>query len=75
MENSGSQMRILRIKQVQDRLGLSRSTIYDRMNAKSPRYDREFPRPLKLGDSAVGWLEESVNEWIRKKIDSPVCHG
>lgn len=70
MENSGLQMRILRIKQVQDRLGLSRSTIYDRMNAKSPRYDREFPKPLRLGASAIGWLEESVNEWIRNRIES-----
>lgn len=63
-----SQMRILRIKQVQERLGLSRSTIYDRINVNSPRYDKEFPKPLKIGASAVGWLEESINEWIRRRI-------
>nr|WP_267397930.1 AlpA family phage regulatory protein [Pseudomonas sp. GM_Psu_2] len=32
-------MRILRMKQVQERVVLSRSTIYDRINERSPRYD------------------------------------
>lgn len=62
-------MRVLRLRQVQDRIGLSRSTIYDRMNVDSPRYDSTFPKPMKIGCSAVGWLEESVNEWIRSKMD------
>lgn len=63
-----TQMRVLRLRQVQDRIGLSRSTIYDRMNVGSPRYDSTFPRPLKIGCSAVGWLEESVNDWIRSRM-------
>ena len=63
-----TQMRVLRLKQVQDRIGLSRSTIYDRMNVESPRYDSTFPKPLKIGCSAVGWLEESVNDWIRSRV-------
>ncbi|WP_405124465.1 helix-turn-helix transcriptional regulator [Pseudomonas alloputida] len=62
-------MRVLRLRQVQERIGLSRSTIYDRMNVDSPRYDSTFPRPMKIGCSAVGWLEESVNDWIRSKMD------
>lgn len=63
-----TKMRVLRLKQVQDRIGLSRSTIYDRLNVGSPRYDSTFPRPLKIGRSAVGWLEESVDDWIRSKM-------
>ena len=63
-----TQMRVLRLRQVQDRIGLSRSTIYDRMNVDSPRYDSTFPKPLKIGCSAVGWLEESVNDWIRSRM-------
>ncbi|MGU1716076.1 helix-turn-helix transcriptional regulator [Pseudomonas aeruginosa] len=62
-------MRILRLRQVQERTGLSRSTIYDRININSPRYDQTFPRPVKIGLSAVGWLEESVNDWIRRRFD------
>ena len=73
--NAHTQMRVLRLKQVQDRIGLSRSTIYDRMNVASPRYDSTFPKPLKIGCSAVGWLEESVNDWIRSKVaEASVLH-
>jgi prophage regulatory protein len=59
--------RILRLKEVQDRTGLSKSTIYSRINPKSSLYDSGFPKQIKLGSSAcasVGWLEESLNEWI-----------
>jgi prophage regulatory protein len=63
------QMRVLRLKQVQDRIGLSRSTIYDRLNVSSPRYDKTFPKPMKLGCSAVGWLEESVDVWIQSRAN------
>ncbi|WP_236201248.1 helix-turn-helix transcriptional regulator [Pseudomonas pseudonitroreducens] len=56
--------KILRIKQVSAVIGLSRSTIYDRMNPSSPRYDEKFPRPIRIGKSSVGWLESSLNEWI-----------
>ena len=72
MDQRNSQMRIIRIKQVQERVGLSRSTIYDRINERSPRYDPEFPKPAKLGAYAVGWLEESINEWINKRVKGSV---
>ena len=57
-------LKVLRIRQVQERTGLSRSTIYDRLNPRSPRYDCTFPKPMKIGLSAIGWLESSINEWI-----------
>lgn len=66
--------RILRLKQVIERTGLSRSTIYDRMNPKSKRYDNSFPIPLKLNANAssstgaVGWLESSIDEWIEHRM-------
>jgi prophage regulatory protein len=50
------------------RVGLSRSTIYDRINPKSPRYDDSFPKPIKIGASAIGWIEASIIEWIESKI-------
>lgn len=59
--------KILRIKHVEERVGLSRSAIYDRLNPKSPRYDECFPRPFKIGLSSVGWLESSIELWIRSR--------
>ncbi|MCK9780077.1 helix-turn-helix transcriptional regulator [Pseudomonas syringae] len=63
-----SHPRILRLKQVQERVGLGRSTIYDRINPKSPRYDSSFPKPIKLGASAVGWVESKVTLWIESRM-------
>ncbi len=56
---------ILRRKQVEARTGLSRSTIYDKINKRSPRYDPRFPKPIRLGDGdAVGWIETEIVAWI-----------
>lgn len=65
--------RIIRLKAVMKLTGLSRSTIYDRMNPKSPRHDPSFPKQFSLGGtskraSAVGWMEEEVLAWIAQ------CH-
>jgi len=53
---------ILRRKQVEDRTGLSRSTIY--------LYIQEgaFPKPINLGSRAVGWLEYEIEEWLMDRI-------
>lgn len=59
--------RVLRIKQLTHIVGLERSTIYDYLNPRSPRHDPTFPKQIKLGMSAVGWLEAEVNEWINSK--------
>ncbi|MFH0781320.1 MAG: AlpA family transcriptional regulator [Pseudomonadota bacterium] len=52
------QITILRLKQVQGRTGLSRSTIYDRMGKGT------FPYSISLGARAVGWLESEINAWL-----------
>ena len=54
--------RFLRRPEVTARTGLARSTIKVRMREGS------FPKPLSLGSRAVGWIEEEVDEWIRKQI-------
>jgi prophage regulatory protein len=59
---------ILRRRQLEGRTGLSRSTIYDRLDPKSPRYDPLFPRPIKLGGSAIGFVESEVDAWIAIQI-------
>lgn len=59
---------ILRRKQVEARTGLARSTIYDRMNPRSKRYDKNFPKSVRLGSSedakAVGWVESEISQWM-----------
>ncbi|MBP5953427.1 AlpA family phage regulatory protein [Pseudomonas sp. P42] len=60
--------KILRLRQVMERTGLGRSTIYDRIDSRSTRYEASFPKPVRIGVSSVGWLESSVNEWISTRL-------
>lgn len=55
--------RIIRRKQVEARVGLSRSTIYDKVKAK------EFPAPISLGAKAVGWIESEIDAWLNARIE------
>ena len=60
--------KILRLCDLVDKLGLSRSTIYDKQNSKSPRYDESFPKRIKLGSRAVGWLQSDLDAWLDNMI-------
>ena len=55
--------KILRLPNVLDRTGLSRSTVYLRVT------EGRFPRPVSLGARAVGWIETEVEEWISRQIE------
>lgn len=62
---------IQRRRELEARLGLSRSTIYDKLNPGSPRYDATFPKPIRLGNgAAVGWLAHEVDNWLRAQIEA-----
>lgn len=54
---------ILRRKQVEKRTGLSRSTIYLRIQ------EGTFPKPVNLGARAVGWLENEVEAWLAGRLE------
>ena len=54
---------ILRRKKVETRTGLSRSTIYLRIQ------EGTFPRPISLGARAVGWLEHEIEAWLASCIE------
>jgi prophage regulatory protein len=62
--------RILRLKQLTERIGLGRSTIYDRMDTQSPRYDATFPKPIKLGAAAIGWIDSEITTWIEQRMSA-----
>ena len=54
------QVRFLRLPEVLARTGLSRSTVYVRLE------QGRFPRPVSLGARAVGWIESEVDEWMAR---------
>ncbi|MBZ7216169.1 AlpA family phage regulatory protein [Klebsiella grimontii] len=60
-------VRILRIRDVVNKLGIARSTIYDWINPKSPRYNATFPKQRRLGMQSVGWLESELDAWLLER--------
>ena len=61
-QNVHRDLAILRLPQVEQRTGLSRSTLYQYMK------DGYFPKPVPLGPRAVGWLESDVSDWIATRV-------
>jgi prophage regulatory protein len=67
--------RIIRLKTVLDRTGLSRSTLYRKMA------DGTFPRQLPISTNGAGWYESAINRWIadpgsyRAENDNPPSRG
>ena len=55
-------MRILRLRDVMDKTGLARSTVYKYIEAGT------FPKPIDLGGRSVGWVDEEINDWILEKV-------
>lgn len=56
-------MKMLRMKNVLEITGLSRSTVYESIKQGN------FPKQIKLGVKAVGWTSDSINEWLESKIN------
>jgi prophage regulatory protein len=50
--------KILRRPDVEERTGLSRSTLYQWMK------EGTFPKPVALGARLVGWRENEIDEWL-----------
>jgi prophage regulatory protein len=51
-------LRILRLRDVKAKTGQATSTIYAAMASGN------FPKPIPLGERAVGWLESEIDAWI-----------
>jgi len=54
--------KVLRRRAVEVKTGFSTSSIYELMSVGS------FPRPIRLGARAVGWLEDEIDEWIDGRL-------
>ena len=55
---------ILRLPQLKQLIGLSRSSIYSLMRGG------EFPSAIKLGPRSVGWLESEIHSWLESRIEA-----
>ena len=54
---------ILRLPEVKNRSGLSRSAIYIKMA------DGSFPTSIKISKRAIGWPSDVIDNWIDQQIE------
>ncbi|MBP2274705.1 MULTISPECIES: helix-turn-helix transcriptional regulator [Sphingomonas] len=54
--------RILRLNTVLDRTGLSRATLYRKVQAGT------FPKQIRIAARCAGWRESAVNDWMRNPM-------
>lgn len=54
--------RILRLKTVLDRTGLSRATLYRKIQ------NGTFPRQVRIAARCAGWRESAINDWMRNPM-------
>jgi prophage regulatory protein len=55
-------MRTLRLRDVENKVGLRRSTIYALAQQK------KFPQPIKLSVHASAWVESEIDDWLNERI-------
>lgn len=54
--------RILRLNAVLDRTGLSRATLYRKIQSGT------FPRQVRIATRCTGWRESAVNAWMQNPM-------
>jgi prophage regulatory protein len=57
--------RLLRLPEVIGRVGMSRSTIYQRMS------EGRFPKSRSLGPKCAVWIEAEIDGWIETIVEHP----
>jgi prophage regulatory protein len=55
--------RLIRLREVINETGLCRSSIYAKIGEET------FPPPVPIGDRAIAWVEEEVQDWIQKQMN------
>jgi prophage regulatory protein len=54
--------RLLRLQQVIDRTGMSRSTLYTWVA------QGRMPAPVCISDRTTGWVEQEIEDFVRSRI-------
>ena len=55
-------MRIMRLKEITEKTGLAKSTIYNLIS------QGKFPKQIDLGARSVGWVDTEIEEWLEEKV-------
>lgn len=55
-------LRLLRLPQVLERIGMGRTMVYDAVKAGT------FPAPIRLGRRCVAWPSNEIDAWVRARI-------
>ena len=55
-------MKILRLSQVREVTSLSRATVYEMSRTG------DFPRQVRIGLRASGWVESEVQDWLKRRV-------
>jgi len=63
----------LRLPAVINKIGLSRSCIYGKVDPNSKYYDPSFPVPVKIGARAIAWSSDAIDSWIASKLNGGVA--
>jgi prophage regulatory protein len=58
------QHKFLRLPEVKQTTGLSKSTIYARIS------DGTFPKQIPLGPRLVVWVESDIQNWISEQVSA-----
>ena len=61
--------KVLRLKDVIQIVGLSRSSIY------ALKASGSFPKSFMLGTRAVGWSSDDIESWLNSRITNSVSKG
>ena len=61
-KKSATPERLLRLNQVEEMVGLRKSSIYDGMKRG------DFPSAVRLSRRAVCWPESKIQEWIAARV-------
>ena len=62
MAADNDKSRILRLGSVLERTGLTRSTLYRKIETGT------FPKQVRISERCVGWRESEIEGWLRNPI-------
>ena len=71
--SNSKQIRFIRIQAVLDKIGISKASLYSRLQEGSPSFDPTFPKPVKLSparNGTVAWAEEEVDNWMLSLLNN-----
>lgn len=63
-QEKSSHSRLIRLEEVKERTGLTRSTLYTYVRSG------RFPKPISLTSRCVAWLDSEVDAWIAERVNA-----